>query len=71
MKKWKVFYSIRRTGGDIDELEDYVTGHDIREALYFAYCLVNQIVKEEKVVTDVVIWGLEICPGTTDPAAVF
>lgn len=71
MKKWKVFYSIRRTDGDIDELEDYVTAHDIREALYFAYCLVKQIVTGEEDVAEVAIWGLEICRGTTDAAAVF
>lgn len=71
MKKWKVFYSIRRTDGDIEENEDYLMAHDIREALYFASVLMDQIVEEEEDVTDVAIWGLEICPGTTDPAAVF
>lgn len=71
MKKWKVFYSVRRTDGDIDELEDYVMAHDIREALYFAHCLMKQIVTEEEDAAEVAFWGLEICPGTTDPAAVF
>lgn len=71
MKKWKVFYSIRRTDGAIDELEDYVTAHDIREALYFAHCLMKQIVTEEEDVADFAIWGIEICPGTSDAAAVF
>lgn len=71
MKKWKVFYSIRRTDGDIDELEDYVAARDIYGALDAAGKLMDQMVEEEEDVTDVAIWGLDICPGTTDPAAVF
>lgn len=71
MKKWKVFCSIRRTDGDIEENEDYLMARDIYAALDAAGRLMDQIVEEEEDVTDVAIWVLEICPGTSDAAAVF